>query len=102
MFLMTWCIIKHEEGLGEAICLPLEDFNRAIDLGDEVFHIEISAMIFPQLEHNVGLSAECQKKVQQEIKKTAHLLSSCRHPHLTIRKSDTMSNWPLPFGLGAA
>jgi len=99
---MTWCIIKHEKGLGKAIRLPLEDFDHAIDLGDEVFCIKISTTIFPWLEHNAGLSAECQKKVQQEIKKMAHLLSSCRRPHSTIRKSDTMSDWPSPFSLGAA
>ncbi len=61
MFLMTWCIIKHEEGLGKAIHLPLKDFDCMIDLGDKVFHIEISAMIFPWLEHNVGLSADIRK-----------------------------------------
>ncbi len=80
MFLMTWCIIKHEEGLGEAIHLPLEDFNHAIDLGDEVFHIEISAMIFPQLEHNAGLSAVSKESAARNKKNSTPVIITQASP----------------------
>jgi hypothetical protein len=56
MFLVTGCIIEHEEGLGKAVCLVHKDVNCTIDLGDEFFHIEEPVMILSWLEHDVGLT----------------------------------------------
>jgi len=57
MLQVTGCVVEQEEALGKAICLALKDVNHTIDLGDECLHIEVSIMILPWSEHNVGLSA---------------------------------------------
>jgi hypothetical protein len=55
---MTGRVIEHEEALGKAVCLALEDVERAIDLRDEFFCIEIPVAVLPRFEYKTGLSAE--------------------------------------------
>jgi hypothetical protein len=53
---MAECIVEHEEALGKAICLALEDVDHAIDLGDEFLRVKIPIAVLAWFEHNVGLS----------------------------------------------
>jgi hypothetical protein len=52
------CVIEHEEALGKAICLALEDVDHMINLGDELFGVEIPIAIFSWLEHEMSLPEE--------------------------------------------
>jgi hypothetical protein len=52
------CVIEHEEALGKAICLALEDVDHMINLGDELFGVEIPIAIFSWLEHETSLPKE--------------------------------------------
>lgn len=57
-FQVTGGIIEHEKALRTAICLAFKDVDCAINLGDELVHIEVSIMVLAWFKHNAGLSAE--------------------------------------------
>lgn len=64
-------VVEHEEALGKAIDLALEDVDRAIDLGDEFLRIEVPIAILPWFEHDAGLSvviAQASPLCCQEIR----------------------------------
>jgi hypothetical protein len=41
MLQVAGCIVEHEEALGKAICLALEDVDCTIDLGNEFLRVKI-------------------------------------------------------------
>jgi hypothetical protein len=53
---VTGRVVEQEQAESKAICLALENVDRVIDLGDEMFRLEISIAVLAWFEHNTGLS----------------------------------------------
>src|SRR6266852_2708851 len=96
------CVIEQEKALGVAICFALENVDCVFDLVHERLRIEVAVAVLAWFEHNAGLSkGRLAESMKRYLKKRKNLLSSRRRPHLAVKKSETISNCPLPFSLRA-
>src|SRR6266852_3098731 len=96
------CVIEQEKALGVAICFALENVDCMFDLVHERLRIEVAIAVLAWFEHNAGLSeGRLAESMKRYIKKRKNLLLSHRHPHSAVKKSETISDCPSPFGLGA-
>ncbi len=77
MLQVAGSIVKHEQALGKAICLALEDINRVIDLCNKLLHIEISATVLSWFENDVGLFAG--RSIKSEIRYKIKRCTCCHH-----------------------
>ena len=58
MLLVTWCVVKEEDGLGISPSEPLEDLDRIVDLGKQVVGFEPSVPVLPRPEDDPGITVE--------------------------------------------
>ena len=94
-------IVEEKQTLREASSALLKDVDGMVHLREKLDCRKIPIAIFPRLEDDARVPMDRKQKEKIWRLSTYSVLSSSlarRRPHSDVKKSETMIDWPSPFG----